>query len=103
MLANTFPAGTLSGAPKFRAMQLIDEFEDDSRGAYGGTIGFAGFDGSINHAIIIRSFLSKNNALYYQAGGGIVAKSNPKNEVQEVHNKLGALKQALLMAEKLNG
>lgn len=101
MLANTFPAGTLSGAPKYKAMQLIDEFENDSRGAYGGTIGFTGFDGSINHAIIIRSFLSKNNALYYQAGGGIVAKSNPADEVQEVHHKLGALKQALLIAEEI--
>jgi anthranilate synthase component 1 len=96
LLANVFPAGTLSGAPKFKAMQLIDEYEKDSRSSYAGTIGFVGFDGSFNHAIIIRSFLCKNNTLYYQAGGGIVAKSNPQNELQEMHNKLSALKQALV-------
>lgn len=102
LLANTFPAGTLSGAPKFKAMQLIDEYEHDSRSYYAGTIGFVGFDGSFVHAIMIRTFLSKNNTLYYQAGGGIVAKSNPANELQEVHNKLGALKQALIVASSIN-
>ncbi|HEY0298961.1 MAG TPA: anthranilate synthase component I family protein [Arachidicoccus sp.] len=102
LLANTFPAGTLSGAPKFKAMQLIDEYEKDSRSYYAGTIGFVGFDGSFNHAIMIRSFLSKNNTLYYQAGAGIVAKSCPKSELQEVHNKLGALKQALFQAQTIN-
>jgi anthranilate synthase component 1 len=102
LLANVFPAGTLSGAPKFKAMQLIDEYEKDSRSSYAGTIGFVGFDGSFNHAIIIRSFLCKNNTLYYQAGVGIVAKSNPQNALQEVHNKLGALKQALVLAATLN-
>lgn len=101
LLANTFPAGTLSGAPKYKAMQLIDKYENDSRSFYAGTIGFVGFDGSFNHAIMIRSFMSKQNTLYYQAGGGIVAKSNPQNELQEVHNKLGALKQALVMADKI--
>ncbi|MDE1192471.1 MAG: anthranilate synthase component I family protein [Arachidicoccus sp.] len=101
LLANTFPAGTLSGAPKFKAMQLIDDYEKDSRSYYAGTIGFVGFDGSFNHAIMIRSFLSKNNTLYYQAGAGIVAKSNPQSELQEVHNKLGALTQALKFATQL--
>ena len=95
LLAKTFPAGTLSGAPKFRAMELIDEFEPASRGYYGGCIGFMGFDGSCNHAIMIRTFLSKNNTLIYQAGAGIVAASNPENELMEVNNKLGALKKAI--------
>lgn len=101
LLSATFPAGTLSGAPKFKAMQLIDQYEGDSRSFYAGTIGFVGFDGSFNHAIMIRSFMSKNNTLYYQAGGGIVAKSDPGTELQEVHNKLGALKQALILADQL--
>lgn len=101
MIATTFPQGTLSGAPKYRAMQLIDEYEKTSRSYYGGSIGFVGFDGSCNQAIMIRTFLSKNNTLYYQAGAGIVAKSSPENELQEVNNKLGALKKAILKAEKL--
>ncbi len=101
VLAASFPAGTLSGAPKIRAMQLIDELEPTSRGYYGGCIGFMGFDGSCNQAIMIRTLLSKNNTLYYQAGAGVVAASQPENELQEVHNKLGALKQALVMAGKL--
>lgn len=101
VMAATFPAGTLSGAPKFKAMELIDQYEADSRSFYAGTIGFVGFDGSFNHAIMIRSFLSQSNTLYYQAGGGIVAKSDPATELQEVHNKLGALKQALILADEL--
>ena len=101
MIATTFPQGTLSGAPKYRAMQLIDEYEKTSRSFYGGSIGFVGFDGSCNQAIMIRTFLSKNNTLFYQAGAGIVAKSSPENELQEVNNKLGALKKAILKAEKL--
>lgn len=101
LLAATFPAGTLSGAPKFKAMQLIDDYEADSRSFYAGTIGFVGFNGDFNHAIMIRSFLSRQNTLYYQAGGGIVAQSNPETELQEVHNKLGALKQALILADEL--
>lgn len=101
LLAATFPAGTLSGAPKFKAMQLIDQYEADSRSFYAGSIGFVGFNGSFNHAIMIRSFMSKQNTLYYQAGGGIVAKSDPDSELQEVHNKLGALKQALILADEL--
>ncbi|MGZ5188467.1 MAG: anthranilate synthase component I family protein [Kaistella sp.] len=101
MIATTFPQGTLSGAPKYRAMQLIDEYEKTSRSYYGGSIGFVGFDGSCNQAIMIRTFLSKNNTLYYQAGAGIVAKSSAENELQEVNNKLGALKKAILKAEKL--
>ena len=95
LLARTFPAGTLSGAPKFRAMTLIDSFEPTRISYYGGGIGFMGFDGSCNHAIMIRTFLSKNNHLIYQAGAGIVAASNPENELQEVNNKLNALKEAI--------
>ena len=98
---DTFPAGTLSGAPKVRAMQLINRYEPHSRGAYGGCIGFIGFDGSLNQAITIRTFVSRNNELWFQAGGGIVAKSDVENELQEVNNKLGALKKAIEMAERL--
>ncbi|MCR5070034.1 MAG: anthranilate synthase component I family protein [Prevotella sp.] len=96
---DTFPAGTLSGAPKVRAMQLISEYEPHNRGAYGGCIGFIGFDRSLNQAITIRTFVSRNNELWFQAGGGIVAKSNEDYELQEVNNKLGALRKAILMAE----
>lgn len=101
LLAKTFPAGTLSGAPKIKAMQLIDEFEPTARGSYGGGIGFMGFDGSCNHAIMIRTFLSKQNTLVYQAGAGVVAASTPANELQEVNNKLGALKKAIVFAENI--
>jgi len=102
LLAKTFPAGTLSGAPKFKAMELIDSYEPTPRSYYGGGIGFMGFDGSCNHAIMIRTFLSRNNTLIYQAGAGIVVASDPKSELQEVNNKLGALKKAIETAEKLN-
>lgn len=102
LMAKTFPAGTLSGAPKFKAIELIDRYEKTPRSYYGGAIGFVGFDGAFNHAILIRSFLSKNNTLYYQAGAGIVASSVPESELQEVNNKLGALKKALLFAEGVN-
>ncbi|MCH5327453.1 MAG: chorismate-binding protein [Coprobacter sp.] len=98
---DTFPAGTLSGAPKVRAMQLISEIEPHNRGAYGGCIGFIGFDGNLNQAITIRTFVSRNNELWYQAGGGIVAHSNEENELQEVNNKLGALKKAIDIAVTL--
>ena len=98
---DTFPAGTLSGAPKVRAMQLISELEPHNRGAYGGCIGFIGLNGTLNQAITIRTFVSRNNELWFQAGGGIVAKSNEENELQEVNNKLGALKKAILLAEQL--
>jgi anthranilate synthase component 1 len=98
LLATTFPAGTLSGAPKFKAMELIDQYEPTARSYYGGCIGSIGFDGSVNHAIMIRSVLSRNNTLTYQAGGGIVAASQPENEFQEVNNKLGALKSAIVYA-----
>jgi anthranilate synthase component 1 len=101
LLATTFPAGTLSGAPKFKAMELIDAFEPTQRSYYGGCIGFMGFDGTCIHAIMIRTFLSKRNTLVYQAGAGIVAASKPENELQEVNNKLGALKIAIEMAETL--
>jgi anthranilate synthase component I len=101
LLAKTFPAGTLSGAPKIKAMQLIDAFEPTVRGSYGGGIGFMGFDGSCNHAIMIRTFLSKDNTLIYQAGAGVVAASTPENELQEVNNKLGALKKAIVFAENV--
>jgi len=98
IMAETFPAGTLSGAPKYKAMELIDEFEKKSRGYYGGTIGFIGLNGEINHAIMIRSFLSKDNILYYQAGAGVVSESTEEGELQEVNNKLAALKVAIEMA-----
>lgn len=101
LLAKTFPAGTLSGAPKIRAMQLIDEYEPTSRSYYGGAIGFMGFDGSCNHAIMIRTFLCRHNTLVYQAGAGVVAASDPESELQEVNNKLGALKKAITMAGDL--
>jgi anthranilate synthase component 1 len=102
LMAKTFPAGTLSGAPKFKAMQLIDEYEKTPRSFYGGAIGYMGFDGSCNQAIMIRSFLSKDNNLFYQAGAGVVASSIPENELQEVNNKLGALKSAIKYASTLN-
>lgn len=101
VLADTFPAGTLSGAPKVRALQLLADIENDPRGFYGGSIGFVDFNGDINQAIIIRSFLTKNNQIYYRAGAGIVLKSVPENELQEVDNKLGALRKALVEAEKI--
>lgn len=98
---DTFPAGTLSGAPKVRAMQLISEIEPHNRGAYGGCIGFIGLDGELNQAITIRTFVSRNNELWFQAGGGIVARSQDEYELQEVNNKLGALKKAIDLAVKL--
>ncbi len=98
---DTFPAGTLSGAPKVRAMQLISEIEPHNRGAYGGCIGFIGLDGSLNQAITIRTFVSRNGTLWFQAGGGIVARSNEEYELQEVNNKLGALRKAIEMAERM--
>lgn len=99
LYANTFPAGTLSGAPKVRAMQLIDEIEPHNRMTYGGCIGYIGLNGTLNQAITIRSFLSYNNVLYSQAGAGIVAHSVPENELQETNNKLGALVKAVNYAE----
>jgi len=97
--ADTFPAGTLSGAPKYKAMQLIDKYEPNSRSFYGGAIGFIGFDGEFNHAITIRSFLSKNNQLIYQAGAGIVVNSVAEKELEEVNNKIAALRNAVKMAQ----
>ncbi|MDO8366398.1 MAG: chorismate-binding protein, partial [Saprospiraceae bacterium] len=99
IMADTFPAGTLSGAPKYKAMQLIDHYETQNRGFYGGCIGFIGFGGDMNQAILIRSFLSKNNVLYSQAGAGIVKDSTPEGELQELNNKLAALDMAVKMAE----
>ena len=101
VLGDTFPAGTLSGAPKYKAIELIGKYENQNRSFYGGMIGFVGFNGDLNHAITIRSFLSKDNTLYYQAGAGIVSQSQEEHELQEVNNKLGALKQALKKAEEL--
>jgi anthranilate synthase component 1 len=98
LLAKTFPAGTLSGAPKFMAMEIIDSYEPTPRSYYGGALGFMGFDGSCIHAIMIRTFLSRNNTLIYQAGAGVVAASVPENELQEVNNKLNALKKAIEIA-----
>jgi len=102
IMTSTFPAGTLTGAPKFRAMQLIDTYEPSRRGYYGGAIGFLDFKGQFNHAIMIRTFLSKANKLYFQAGAGIVAVSDEENELQEVNNKLGALRKAIDMAGEIN-
>ncbi len=101
LLAKTFPAGTLSGAPKIKALAIIDSLEPTNRSYYGGGIGFIGFDGSCNHAIMIRTLLCKNNTLIYQAGAGIVAASVPESELQEVNNKLNALKQAAKEAESI--
>lgn len=101
LMAKTFPAGTLSGAPKIRAMELISTYEPTARSYYGGAIGFVGFNGSCNHAIMIRTFLSRNNTLTYQAGAGVVAASLPESELQEVNNKLGALKKAIMVAEEI--
>ena len=98
---DTFPAGTLSGAPKVRAMQLISEYEPHTRGAYGGCIGIIGLDGSLNQAITIRTFVARGGELWFQAGGGIVAKSDPEYELQEVNNKLGALRRAIFMAQNM--
>lgn len=98
---DTFPAGTLSGAPKVRAMELINDIEAHNRGIYGGAIGIIGFDGNLNQAITIRTFVSRNGKLEFQAGAGIVALSNPERELQEVNNKLGALSRAIELAEKL--
>lgn len=102
LLARTFPAGTLSGAPKYNAMSLIDGYEPESRSFYGGAIGFVGFDCSCNHAIMIRTLLSRNNTLIYQAGAGVVAASDPETELQEVNNKLNALKTAIEFAGQIN-
>lgn len=101
VVADTFPAGTLSGAPKHMAMQLIEEYEKTSRSYYGGAIGFMDFEGNFNHAIMIRTFLSKNHELHYQAGAGLVAASNAEDELQETYNKLGALNKALEIAETI--
>lgn len=99
---SSFPAGTLSGAPKVRAMQIINELEPHTRGAYGGCVGFIGLDGMLNQAITIRTFVSRNHELWFQAGGGIVAASQEENELQEINNKLGALRNAILMAEQMS-
>lgn len=101
LMAGTFPAGTLSGAPKFRAMELISELEPERRGYYGGAIGFIGFNGNCNKAIMIRTFLSRNNTLRFRAGAGVVVASNPEHELNEVNNKLGALKKAIRLAEEI--
>tara|TARA_B100001175_G_scaffold75788_1_gene63350 strand:+ start:618 stop:2006 length:1389 start_codon:yes stop_codon:yes gene_type:complete len=101
LISGTFPAGTLSGAPKHKAMQLIDNYEKSNREFYGGAIGFMGFNGDFNHAIIIRSFLSKNRTLYYQAGAGIVVKSDREKENSEVYNKIEALRGAIKIAENI--
>ena len=101
IVGDTFPAGTLSGAPKYKAMELIDTYENQTRGFYGGAVGFIGLDNRVNLAIAIRSFVSKNNTLFYQAGAGIVINSTEEGELQEVNNKLAALKKALILAENI--
>ena len=101
VVADTFPAGTLSGAPKHKAMQLIEKYEKTNRAFYGGAIGFMDFKGNYNHAIMIRTFLSKDHQLHWQAGAGIVSKSSPESELQEVYNKLGALTKAIDLAKDI--
>lgn len=101
IFTDTFPAGTLSGAPKYKALQLIDAYEPTSRSFYGGGLGIIKLNGDLNHAIIIRSFLSLNGQLHYQSGAGIVIDSVPESELQEVHNKLAALKRAMFLAKDL--
>ena len=103
IIADTFPAGTLSGAPKHMAMNLIEKYEKTNRGYYGGAIGLLDFHGNYNHAIMIRTFLSKDNYLYWQAGAGIVDKSENENELQEVYNKLNALTKSIEIANNLHG
>jgi len=100
-LAESFPAGTLSGAPKYKAIELINKYEKQSRGFYGGAIGYLNFKGDLNMAIMIRSLMSKNNRLHYQAGAGIVINSVEENELQEVENKLRAINEAIKLAEQL--
>lgn len=102
VVGDTFPAGTLSGAPKHMAMQLLDRYETTMRGFYSGAIGFMGFNGDFNHAIMIRSFMSRDNTLHYQAGAGIVADSDPESELNEVNNKIMALRKAIEVAESLS-
>ena len=101
VVADTFPAGTLSGAPKHKAMQLIEKYEKTSRAFYGGAIGFMDFNGNYNHAIMMRTFMSKNHKLHWQAGAGLVSKSDPENELQEVYNKLDALTKAIELAKEI--
>jgi anthranilate synthase component 1 len=101
VVADTYPAGTLSGAPKYKAMQLIDQYEKLGRNFYAGAIGYMGFNNDFNHAIMIRTFMSKNNCLHYRAGAGIVADSVPENELNEVNNKIAALRKAVAMAEEI--
>jgi len=101
VFADTFPAGTLSGAPKYKAMELIDKYEKNNRGFYGGAIGFIKLNGDINHAILIRSFMSINNTLMYQAGAGIVIDSDEETELQEVKNKSEALRKAISLDNEL--
>ena len=101
IFGDTFPAGTLSGAPKYKALELIDKYENQNRSFYGGVLGFIDFNGNMLQAIVIRSFMSKDDTLYYQAGAGIVIDSVPESELQEVNNKLGALKKALVEAENI--
>lgn len=101
ILGTTYPAGTLSGAPKHKAMELINQYEPNTRGFYGGAVGFIGLDGTVNHAIFIRSFLSQENQLHYQAGCGVVTQSQPESELQEVNNKLNALRKAIQLARTL--
>ncbi len=98
VFARTFPAGTLSGAPKHKAIELINNLESTPRGYYGGAIGYIGLNGSLNQAIVIRSFLSKGGYLNFQAGAGIVINSSEEGELNEVSNKLDALRTALKRA-----
>lgn len=102
VLTGTFPAGTLSGAPKYKAMQLINTYEPVAREFYGGCIGFISHTGQLNHAIMIRTFMSKDYTLYFQAGAGVVVSSDAAKENEEVHNKINVLLKAIQQAEKFN-
>jgi anthranilate synthase component 1 len=100
VLTACFPAGTVSGAPKIRAMEIIDELEPEKRGAYAGSVGYFGFSGNMDFCITIRTFVMRGKELWIQAGAGIVADSDPKREFEETVNKSMGLRRAVELAEK---
>jgi anthranilate synthase component 1 len=101
LLRATFPAGTLSGAPKVRALQIISELERSQRGVYGGAIGYFGFEGNHDSAIGIRTAVIKDGKIYIQSGAGVVADSVPESEFMETVNKAKAMIKAVACAEKM--
>src|SRR4028118_546358 len=100
LLRASFPAGTLSGAPKVRAMQIINEVEPTRRGPYGGAIGYFSFGGNVDTCITLRTIVVKDGTAYVQAGGGVVADSVPANEYDETRNKARAALRAIALAER---